>query len=171
MSPANVVSSSKSNTVHDLRAVIKSRVDTSETTAALEILQSALAALGEGRISDLVEQFDERFTFHDHALALEFADKPRLTDFFKKSRELFPDASLEIVSLFESGDHAIAEWELTATQTVPYGARSYRFRITLPGTTIVRVENGKIVDWSDYYDQGSSRRISLAAFFTDWIEY
>ena len=46
-----------------------------------------------------------------------------------------------------------------------------RSRISLLGTTIVRVENGRIVEWSDYYDQNSSRRVNLAACFTDWIEY
>jgi hypothetical protein len=93
------------------------------------------------------------------------------TEFFEKAHELFPDSTLEIVSLFESGDHAIAEWKLAATQTVPYGSISYRFRISLRGTAIVHVGNGKIVCWSDYYDKNSSRRINLAAFFTEWIEY
>ncbi|SRR6266404_3315565 len=45
------------------------------------ILQSALAALSEGRISEVLDQFDDHFTFTDHALALEFTDKGRLTEF------------------------------------------------------------------------------------------
>jgi limonene-1,2-epoxide hydrolase len=44
-------------------------------------------------------------------------------------------------------------------------------QFSLFGATIVRVEKGKITQWSDYYDQSSSRRMSLGAFFTDWIEY
>src|SRR5258707_1190004 len=114
------------------------------------ILQSALAALSDGRISQALAHFDEGFKFNDHALTLEFTDKLRLTEFFQKARELFPDTALELVSLVESGDHAIAEWTLTATQTVPYGSISYRSRITVRGSTIVRVEHGKIVQWSDY---------------------
>jgi ketosteroid isomerase-like protein len=141
--------------------------------APQQILQSALAALNQGRSSEVVKHFDEDgcFRFSDHALALEFMDKARLTEFFEKSSELFPDTTLEVISLFEDGEHAIAEWKLTATQTVPYGSISYRFPISLLGTTIVHVEKGKIVRWSDYYDQSSSRRMSLGAFFTDWIEY
>jgi len=134
------------------------------------ILQSALVALSGGRFSEVLTCFGNRFRYNDHALALEFTDKPRLTEFFEKSRELFPDTALEIVSLFEDRDHAIAEWKLAATQTVPYGSISYRSRINLLGTTIVRVENGRIIEWSDYYDENSSRRVNLAAFFTDWIE-
>jgi len=83
----------------------------------------------------------------------------------EKSRELFPDTALEIVSLFEGRDYAIAQWKLSATQTVSYGSISYRFPIFLLGATIVRVENGKIVRWSDYHDQSSSRRMGLPAFF------
>jgi len=85
-----------------------------------------LTALSEGKIVEVVEQFDDRFTFTDHALAIEFTDKERLTEFLHKSRELFPDTALEVISIFQSGDYAIAEWELTATQTVPYGSISYR---------------------------------------------
>ena len=135
------------------------------------ILQLALVALTNGRTSEAVEQFAESFTFKDHALTLEFMDKQRLAEFFEKSHELFPDAALEVVSLLEDGDHAIAQWKLSATQTVPYGSISRRLPISLFGATIARVENGRIVHWSDYYDQISSRRMSLAAFFTDWIEY
>jgi ketosteroid isomerase-like protein len=135
-----------------------------------QILQSALDALREGNISEVLEQFADDFTFNDHALTLEFTDKLRLTEFFEKSRELFPNTTLEIVSLFGRGEHAIAQWKLSATQTVPYGSTSYRFPISLFGATIVRVQNERIVQWSDYYDQSSSRRMSLGAFFTDWVE-
>jgi ketosteroid isomerase-like protein len=130
-----------------------------------------LAALNEGRVSDLVEQFDERFKFNDYALTLEFTDKARLTEFLQKARELFPDTALEVLSLMESGDHAIAEWRLTATQTLPYASISYRFPISVHGSTIVRVQHGRIVEWSEYYDHVSSRRTGLASLFTEWIEY
>ncbi len=145
--------------------------DNSTSDAPRSILQSALAALGEGRISETVEHFDEHFKFTDHALTLEFTEKTRLTEYFQKSRELFPDTTLEVVRAMESGDHAIAEWKLNATQTIPYGSMSYRFPVSLHGATIARVRNGKLVEWSDFYDQTAARRTSLAAFFTDWIEY
>ena len=56
------------------------------------------AGLNKKRISKVVEQFDELFTFDDHALGLEFSDKEALTEFFQKSRELFPDAAVEVDS-------------------------------------------------------------------------
>jgi hypothetical protein len=132
------------------RIVLPDAENSRPLNAPRTILQSALEGLSEGRFSDVVTRFDDYFRFNDHALRLEFTEKPRLTEFFEKSRELASDTELEVVSLFEDGNHAVAEWKLTATGTVPYG--SYRFRISLPGTTIAHVENGKIVEWSDYYD-------------------
>jgi hypothetical protein len=40
-------------------------------------------------------------------------------EFFQKSRELFLETVVEVVSTFECGDYAVAEWKLTSTQTVP----------------------------------------------------
>jgi hypothetical protein len=179
MNIANTVIKPESEAV-DLRGKTVMHGDDERTIIAAprqilpqQILQSALAALNQGRFSEVLKHFDQDgcFRFTDQALALEFTDKIRLTEFFEKSRQLFPDTTLEVISLFEDGEHAIAEWKLTATQTVPYGSISYRFPISLLGTTIVHVEKGTIVRWSDYYDQGSSRRASLAALFTEWIEY
>ena len=183
MSRANVKSGSDLSTADAVLTILKEGGftvdeddligdhDAGRVRGPLRTLRSALTALSEGKVPAVVEQFADSFTFNDHALTLEFTDKPRLTDFFEKARELFPDTTLEIVSLLEDGDRAIAQWKLSATQTVPYGSISYRFPISLLGATIVRVENGRIVQWSDYYDQSSSRRMSLGAFFTDWVEY
>lgn len=168
--------SSDLNASHALRAILKDvgmiiHDEPNSTEDPLGTLQSALGALHDGRISAVVEQLDENVKFKDHALELEFTGKPRVKEFFLKTRELFPDTELEVVSLMGSGEHAIAEWKLTATQTVPSGAISYRFRISAYGMTIVRIEQGKIVEWSDYYDQIAARRTNLAALFTEWFEY
>src|SRR5215472_719871 len=141
-------------------------------SAPKRILQSVLAALNEGKISKAVDQFDDHFTFTDHALDLEFTDKGRLVEFFQKSRELFPDTVVEVDSTLQCGDYVIGGWKLTATtQTVPYGSTRFAIPISLRGTSIVRVENRRITHWSDYYDRNRSWRFSLAAFFTEWIEH
>src|SRR5215510_15760603 len=89
-------------------------------SASNRMLQSVLAALNEGKISQAVDQFDDHFTFTDHALDLAFTHKERLVKFFQQSRELFPDTMMKVDSTFQCGDYTIAEWNLTATQTVPY---------------------------------------------------
>ena len=143
----------------------------SRAVTPVDILQSVLAALNQRNISTAVDQFADDFAFNDYALDLRFTDKGRLTEFFRKACELFPDTVVELVSTFECGDYAIAEWKLTATQTESFGSRSYRFPMVLRGSTIVQIENGRVAHWSDYYDQLRSRRGPLKAFFEEWIEY
>jgi hypothetical protein len=164
MSTTNTISG-----VDDL-IVLSRHEESSEMNGPRVILRSALAALSDGRIFEVVEQFADRFTFNDHALKLEFKDKLRLEEFFEKSREVFPDSAFEIGSMFESEDRAIAEWRLSTTESVPLGSISRRVPISLQGSTVICVENGKIVQWSEYYDQ-SNLPIRLAAFFSEWIEY
>jgi hypothetical protein len=176
MSVTNVIENSRLTIPPKLRVVTHPDVklhgqdDSTRVNTPLSILQSALTFLSKGRVPEAVALFDEHFKFDDCALALEFTDKASLTRFFQKARELFPDTRLE-ASLFESGDYAFAEWELTATQSVPYAWITRHIPINVHGATVVRVEHGKILQWSDYYDQASSRRTALASFFTEWIDY
>jgi hypothetical protein len=51
-----------------------------------------------------------------------------------------------------------------------YGGLSRKVRVSLQGVSIVRTDNGKITDWSDYYDGLASRRTALASHFTEWVE-
>jgi len=34
----------------------------------------------------------------------------------------------------------------------------------------VQIKNGKISQWSDYYDQLKSQRYGIAGWFIEWIE-
>jgi hypothetical protein len=149
---------------------VSSDTSSIELDASERTLRSVLTALSEGRFSDALGQFDDHFTFIDHALDLEFTNKERLIEFFHKSRELFPDTALEIESAFGYGGRATAEWKLTATQTESYGSLHYRFPIALRGSTIVGVVNGRVTRWSEYYDKPTSRRYRLSGIFKEWIE-
>ena len=113
--------------------------------------QSVLAALNAGKISEALDQFNDQFAYIDYALGLEFVDKLRLTEFFRKSRELFPDTVVQVNATFECEDHALVEWTLTSTQII--GLYRTRCQFSLRGVSIVHVENGKISQWRDYYDQ------------------
>src|SRR5262249_30415857 len=135
-----------------------------------DILKSMLTSLSEGRITDFVTGFQSPFKFTDHALNLEFREHQQLTEFLEKSRELFPDTVMDAISVFQSGDTAIAEWKLTATETISAGSMKLRAPILLSGVSIAQFNRGKITRWTDYYDQLTSRRIGLAAFFTEWVE-
>ena len=142
----------------------------SRVGAPQRIVQSVVEALNQGRISQTVDRFEDDLTFNDHALGLDFTDKGRLTEFFEKCREYFPDTAMEVNSIFECGDRVVAEWTLSATETVPFGPTQFRKPISVRGTSIVQIQNGRVTRWSDYYDSVASRRFTVAAFFEEWVE-
>ena len=142
-----------------------------EATTPDRILQAALAAWRQGNFVKVVDQFNAQFTFTDHALGLEFKDKGRVLEFLAKIRERFPDSERRDNTIFSSGDRVISEWTLTATNTEPFlGGRLRKVPICVQGVSILQIKNGKISQWSDYYDQLKSRRYGVAALFTEWIE-
>jgi ketosteroid isomerase-like protein len=94
-----------------------------------------------------------------------------LTEFLAKIRELFPDSERRDKTIFSNGDRVISEWTLTATTTEPFlEGRLRKVPISVPGISVVQIKNGRISQWSDYYDQLKSRRSGVAAWFTEWIE-
>jgi steroid delta-isomerase-like uncharacterized protein len=141
------------------------------TTTPNRILQIALAAWRQGNLVELIDQFNDQFTFTDHALGLEFKDKERLTEFFAKLREHFPDSERRDNTVLSSDDRVVSEWTLTATKAEPFlDGRPRKVPINMQGISVVQIKNGKIIQWSDYYDQLKSRRQGVAALFTEWIE-
>src|SRR5215471_3371278 len=77
---------------------------TTEQPSIADILKSMLTCLSEGRITDFVAGFHSPIKFTDHALDLQLNERQQLTEFLEKSRELFPDTVMEVVSVFQSGD-------------------------------------------------------------------
>jgi ketosteroid isomerase-like protein len=93
-----------------------------------------------------------------------------LTEFLAKIREHFPDSERKDNTIYSSGDRVISEWTLTATQTEPFLGGRLKMPICVPGISVVQIKNGKISQWSDYYDTLKSRRYGVAAWFIEWIE-
>ena len=142
------------------------------TAASDKIVLAVISHLNEGNIEDAVALFADQFSFKDHGIQLEFNTKDRLTEFFWKARELFPDSRLQTERIFVSGSNALTEWTLQATLIEPaFGNCRRKVPILLHGAAVVRTENGRITSWSDYYDGLISRRTALASYFTEWVEY
>jgi ketosteroid isomerase-like protein len=121
---------------------------------------------------DAAALFAAGFRYRDHGIGLEFSDKQRLSEFFQKTRELYPDYSLQTDEVFVSGDRVITQWTVHVTVTEPfYAGLTRRLPISIAGISIIRTENGKITDWADYYDGLTARRTALAVHFTEWVEY
>lgn len=153
------------------KETVVSEIPIVKAVASEEVLLTVLSYLKNGKIEKALTSFAEEFRFKDHGIGLEFADKKKLAEFFEKTRELYPDAELQADAVFATGDHLITEWTLQAALTEPFwGGLKRNVKVSLHGASIVRIDNGKITDWADYYDGLTSRRTALASFFTEWIE-
>jgi hypothetical protein len=142
-----------------------------EMEALEDVVLTVLERPRNGKIEDAIACFAEEFTFKDRGVDLEFKNKERLAEFFRKARELYPDSLLKTDAIFVSGDRVITEWTLQANVTKPYYAGvSLTFPVSVHGVSIVLIDNGKVADWSDYYDELTSRRSALASYFTEWVE-
>jgi len=135
------------------------------------LVLTVLSQLKNGRIEEALAGFAEEFQFKDHGIGLEFTNKERLREFFYKTRELYPDSFLQANTIFVSGNRVATEWTLQFTLTEPfYGGLKRTLKVSVQGVAIVRIENGKIVAWADYYDGLTSRRTALGAHFEEWVE-
>jgi steroid delta-isomerase-like uncharacterized protein len=143
-----------------------------QTLSPQKVVSAVLRHLNQEQIQDAIAYFATDFRYQDHGIGLEFKDKERLTEFFRKARELYPDYFVRVDQTFVSGEHVITQWTLQVTITEPfYGGLTRRIPISIAGASIVRLDNGNIADWADYYDGLTSRRTALAAHFEEWIEY
>ena len=142
------------------------------TAASERLVLGVTSYLNEGNIEDAVALFADQFSFNDQGIRLEFNTKERLTEFFQKARELYPDMLLQINTIFVSGDRVLTEWTLQTTLIEPaFGPYRLKVPLSLHGASVVRTDNGRITSWSDYYDGLISRRTALASYFTEWVEY
>jgi predicted SnoaL-like aldol condensation-catalyzing enzyme len=142
-----------------------------ETTMERQVVLKVLTHLGNGNINDATACFAQKFQFNDRGIGLEFNDRERLAEFFQKTREFYPDSSLQTVRILVSSDYVTTQWILHTVLTEPFfGALSRKVPISLHGASIIRIENGKVSEWSDYYDGLTSRRTALAAQFEEWVE-
>jgi steroid delta-isomerase-like uncharacterized protein len=143
-----------------------------QTLSPERVVSAVLRQLNQGQIEDATASFATGFRYKDHGIGLEFRDKERLAEFFRKARELYPDYFVQADLTFVSGEHVITQWTLQVTVSEPfYAALTRRIPISIAGVSIVRIDDGKIADWADYYDGLKSRRTALAEHFTEWIEY
>ena len=143
-----------------------------QTLSPQRVVSASLRQLNQEQIEDAVACFTTDFQYKDHGIGLEFRDKERLTEFFRKTRELYPDYFLQVDQTFASGEHVITQWTLQVTIAEPfYAGLTRRIPISTAGVSIVRTDNGKIADWADYYDGLTARRTALGAHFTEWVEY
>jgi SnoaL-like domain len=134
------------------------------------ILQVTLEALKQGDFITALDQFNDQFAFIDHALELEFSAKDRLIEFLAERRRRFPDFERTDNIIVSGENRIVSEWFLTTTNCESFPDSWKKVPICVRGASIVRIENGKITQWSDYYDQLQSGRYGLATWLTAWFD-
>lgn len=118
-----------------------------------EKVLSVLSHLRNGNIEDALAGFAEEFCFTDGALALEFTDRERLREFLLKERELYSGSSFHVKKSIVTEDHVIAEWLLQYTVKESFhGNFSRDVPVSVQGVSVVRTREGKVTEWTDYYD-------------------
>jgi steroid delta-isomerase-like uncharacterized protein len=141
-------------------------IETSESSVL-----NVLTELRKGQIREAVDAFADKFKFTDYGIGLEFDDKERLAEFFQKTLELYPDSVLVTDRILANGQNVTTEWTLRCTVTERFfGGLSRRVPVVTHGVSVVRMGNGKITRWSEYYDGLTARRTALGSYFTDWVE-
>src|SRR5262249_33013601 len=103
-----------------------------ELAARDEDVWGALTRLQNGTIEDAIANFSETFRFNDRGLGLEFTDKERLREFFRKERELYPSLCFHTNEILVAEDRVIAEWLLKYSVKEPfYGNLSRNVPVSL----------------------------------------
>jgi len=79
-------------------------------------------------------------------------------------RTAFPDLHITVLDAFGSDERAVVRWQMTGTNTgLMYGAPATNKAVKVNGMSIVRVENGKIVeDWVSEDTIGMLRQLGMA---------
>jgi len=78
-----------------------------QTLSPQKVVSAVLRQLNQEQIEDAVACFTTNFRYKDHGIGLEFSDKERLTEFFWKTRELYPDYFLQADQTFVSSEQVI----------------------------------------------------------------
>src|ERR1700742_2505987 len=85
-----------------------------------EVVSAVIMQLNEGEVGEAISYFAEEFRFMDNGIRLEFTDKSRLTEFFEKARELYPDYKQRLDRTLVSGEYVITQWTLQVTIREPF---------------------------------------------------
>lgn len=118
----------------------------------LRILGQYSARMAAGDYSAVYEVFAPDFMSHvtqrvnPDAVGTDI--RPQEQKFWESAKSAFPDMQFTVDLLIESGDLIVSNWTLTGTHSgAPYyGIVPSGKRVTINGTAILRMRDGKVVE-------------------------
>lgn len=101
--------------------------------------------------------------FEDVARGEELVGPVAYTHDYERWRTAFPDGECKVVNVLVSGDWAVVEFENKGHQTGPLHSSLGTFAPTgkfahVRYCSVMRVEDGKVVEGRDYYDSATIAR-------------
>ena len=122
---------------------------------AIEVARNYFESWNRHDANAIVAAFVEGGTYNNPN-----ADQPltgaAIGDFAKSVFTAFPDLSLEVISIGETGGGLVAlQWVLRGTNAGPLGGGTPATgrRVTLPGASFIQVEGDKIRSERTYHDR------------------
>lgn len=84
----------------------------------------------------------------------EFRGVSAVREFFAELYAAMPDFDLQVVKMLDAGDHAVVQWRATGTfiGTPFQGVHATGRRVELRGCDVMRIEAGRLVHNTVYYD-------------------
>ena len=84
---------------------------------------------------------------------------------------MFAESERTDQTFFGNGDVITSAWRLKDIESQPFSyGRFLKINTEAHGVSVVRVSDGRIVEWLEYYDQVSSRRYRTCIVFRYMVQ-
>lgn len=121
-----------------------------------ETIAQALIVAFDTHDTDLLKSlFADEFNYVEVTTGRTYTDKESLAEYINATVAGIPDTRFDLVSIVANSEYAAAEWVWKGTNTVgwPYmGIPPTDKYFELPGVSVMKIENGKIISNNDYWD-------------------
>jgi steroid delta-isomerase-like uncharacterized protein len=118
---------------------------------ARRVLEEVFSGQGDLEVAD--ELFAPNFVGHDPASPEDIRGPDGVKQFAGMYRNAFPDVQMSVEDQVAEGDMVVTRWIASGTHQGDFmGIAPTRNRVTVAGTSIERVVDGKIEETWDNYD-------------------
>ncbi len=119
----------------------------------------------KGRVEVVDELLSAQCRFHDPVFPTLTSGAENFKQHIRTCRSAFPDLKLTIEDMIAERDEVVVHWTAHGTHRGPFlGMQPTEKSATVSGTTINRIEKGKIVEqWADWNLLSLMEQLGLAA--------
>lgn len=138
-------------------------MDSTTTRSPAQVATAIFDALRRHALDEVAE-LDHPDVVADFVAIGEYRGVPAVRAFFEELFAAFPDFDIEVVQLTADEERAVVQWRSTGTFTgAPFqGIHATGRAIELRGCDVMRVEDGRVVANTIYYDGlGFARQIGM----------